>query len=52
VAQAYSSVSGAVAMALRQTSYITALRQFLQLLAGQAVIEGVILESADTPLLQ
>ena len=51
-AQAYTSVSGAVAMALRQTSYITALRQFLQLLAGQAVIEGVNLESADTPLLQ
>lgn len=51
-AQSFAEVSGAVAMALRQQSYITALRQRLQLLAGQAAIEGVELESAETPLVQ
>ena len=51
-AQTFDNVRGAVAMALRQQAFITALRQYLQLLAGKAVIEGVELESADTPLLQ
>ena len=51
-AQSFAEVSGAVAMALRQQSYITALRQRLQLLAGQAQIEGVELESSETPLVQ
>ena len=51
-AKAFDDVRGAVAMALRQQAYITALRQYLQLLAGKAQIEGVELESADTPLLQ
>ena len=50
--QPFDAVSGAVAMALRQKSYVTALRQFLRLLAGQADIEGVAIEAADTPLLQ
>ena len=49
-AQSFAEVSGAVAMALRQQTYITALRQRLQFLAGLAVIEGVELESAETPL--
>ncbi|MCB2040906.1 MAG: peptidylprolyl isomerase [Rhodoferax sp.] len=48
----YAAVRGAVAMALRQHSFVTALRQYLQLLAGQAHIVGVDLEAADTPLVQ
>ena len=52
VAQAFEAVSGAVTMSLRQQAYVTALRQFLQLLAGEAVVEGVELDAADTPLLQ
>ena len=52
VAQSFESVRGAVAMALRQQAYVTALRQFLRLLAGQAAVEGVELEAADTPLVR
>ena len=52
VIQAFEAVHGAVAMALRQTSYVTALRQYLSLLAGQARIIGVELDAADMPLLQ
>lgn len=51
-AQAFEAVRGAVAMALRQQTYVTALRQYLQLLAGQAEVVGVELDSADTPLVQ
>ena len=50
--QSFESVRGAVAMALRQTSYVTALRQYLSLLAGQAVLHGVDLDAVDTPLVQ
>ena len=50
--QSYESVQGAVAMALRQTSYVTALRQYLSLLAGDALVEGVDLDAADSPLVQ
>jgi peptidyl-prolyl cis-trans isomerase C len=39
-------------MALRQQTYVTALRQCLQLLAGQATVEGVDLDAAQTPLVQ
>ena len=49
---AFESVRGAVAMALRQQAFVTALRQYLQLLAGEAVIDGVDLDHADTPLVQ
>jgi peptidyl-prolyl cis-trans isomerase C len=49
---AFESVRGAVALALRQQTFITALRQYLQLLAGEAAIEGVQLDSADMPLVQ
>jgi len=52
VAQPFESVRGAVAMALRQQVYVTALRQYLRLLAGDAAVEGVDLEAADTPLVQ
>lgn len=51
-AQSYESVRSAVAMALRRQSYVTALRQYLRLLAGDAAIEGVDLEAAETPLVQ
>jgi len=50
--QSFASVRGAVAMALRQQTYVTALRQCLQLLAGQASVEGVDLDAAQTPLVQ
>lgn len=52
VVQAFASVHGAVAMALRQKAYVTALRQYLSLLAGEAMIEGVDLTAAETPLVQ
>jgi peptidyl-prolyl cis-trans isomerase C len=50
--QPFETVRGAVAMSLRQKTYVTALRQYLRLLAGQASVEGVELETAGTPLLQ
>lgn len=52
VAQAYEAVRGAVVMAMRQQTFITTLRQYLQLLAGQAVIVGVDMETEETPLVQ
>jgi peptidyl-prolyl cis-trans isomerase C len=39
-------------MALRQKTYVTALRQYLNQLAGQAEIVGVAIDAADTPLVQ
>jgi len=52
VAQPFESVRGAVEMALRQQAFVTALRQYLSLLAGAATVEGVELEAADTPLVR
>ena len=52
LAQPFEAVRGAVAMALGQQTYVTALRQYLQVLAGSAVVEGVDLEAANTPLVQ
>jgi peptidyl-prolyl cis-trans isomerase C len=52
VAQPFDIVRDAVEMALRQQAYVTALRQYLCLLAGQAAVEGVALEAAGTPLVQ
>ena len=52
VPQPFEAVRGAVAMALRQQAWVTALRQCLQLLAGEARVEGVDLDAADTPLVQ
>jgi len=49
---AYEAVRSAVAQALRQQAFATALRQYLQLLAGQAELQGVELEAAATPLVQ
>jgi len=51
-AQAFESVQGAVRMALKQQSFVTALRQYLLVLAGAAEIVGVDLEGAETALVQ
>jgi len=52
VAQPFDAVRGAVAQSLRQQAYVTALRQYLRVLAGQGAVEGVDLDSAETPLVQ
>jgi peptidyl-prolyl cis-trans isomerase C len=52
VQPAFETVHAAVAQSLRQQSFATALRQYLQLLAGQARVEGVDLDAAATPLVQ
>ncbi len=49
-APAFDSVRGAVAVSLRRQFFVTALQQYLKLLAGKAAIEGVELDAADTPL--
>ncbi len=51
-AQPFEVVHGAVAMKLKQQTYVTALRQYLSLLGAQAHIEGVDLDCAETPLVQ
>lgn len=48
----YESVRAAVRQTLERQAYATALRQYLQVLAGQARLEGVDLDAADTPLVQ
>lgn len=48
----FEIVRPAVAQALRQQAWATALRQYLQLLAAAAVIHGVALDAAATPLVQ
>jgi len=50
--QPFEAVAGAVAMSLRQQAYVTALRQYLRLLAGEASVAGVDLDAAESPLLQ
>lgn len=50
--QSFEAVRGAVAAALHQQAYVTALRQYLQLLSGEAAIVGVDLDAAATPLVQ
>jgi peptidyl-prolyl cis-trans isomerase C len=52
VAQPFHAVRAPVANALRQQAFVTALRQYLSLLAGAARLEGVELDAADTPLVQ
>lgn len=52
IAQPFEAVHGAVRMSLRQQTYVTALRQYLQLLAGKAEIFGVDVQAATTPLVQ
>ena len=48
----YESVRGAVQHALRQQTWVTALRQCLQLLAADADVQGVTLDEAQSPLVQ
>ena len=52
VAQSFDAVRGAVAMSLRQQAFVTALRQYLLVLAREAQIVGVDLDAANTPLVQ
>ena len=49
---AFETVRGAVAAALQQQGFVTALRQYLRLLAGAAEVEGVDLDGAASPLVQ
>lgn len=48
----FNEVRQAIAQRLRQQTWTSALRQYLQLLAGQAVLEGVAIEGSATPLVQ
>jgi peptidyl-prolyl cis-trans isomerase C len=48
----FEAVQSAVALALERQRYATALRQYLQLLAGQSRIEGVDLQASSDPLVQ
>ena len=52
VVQSFESVRGTVANTLRQQAFVTALRQYLCVLAAAATVEGVALEAAETPLVQ
>jgi len=49
---AFEDVRQAIALTLRQQAWVNALRQYLQLLAGSAEVEGVQLDAADSPLVQ
>jgi len=49
---AYEEVASAVRQALAQQAFATALRQYLQQLAGRADVQGVDLDAAATPLVQ
>lgn len=48
----YEAVADAVRQSLERQAYATALRQYVQLLAGRAQLEGVALDGAATPLVQ
>ncbi|MBP6751370.1 MAG: peptidylprolyl isomerase [Alicycliphilus sp.] len=50
--QAFDQVRASIALVLRQQAWVNALRQYLQLLAGSAEVEGVQLDAADSPLVQ
>ena len=45
-------MQASIALVLRQQAWVNALRQYLQLLAGSAEVEGVQLDAADSPLVQ
>lgn len=49
---AFEEVRDRIAVELSQQSRARALHQYMQLLAGQALVEGVALEGAGTPLVQ
>lgn len=48
----YAQVRDRIAMELAQRSRATALHQYIRVLAGKAMVEGVELEAAETPLVQ
>ena len=48
----FEAVRASVRQTLAQQAFATALRQYLQQLAGAARVEGVALEATDTPLVQ
>lgn len=48
----FEDVRAAVALTLRQQAWVNAMRQYLQVLAGNAELEGVSLDAAETPLVQ
>lgn len=49
---AFEEVRGSVAARLRRQAWAGALRQYLQVLAGAARLEGVTLDRVETPLVQ
>ncbi len=49
---AFEDVHQAIALRLRHQTWSNALRQYLQVLAGKAHLEGITLDAADTPLVQ
>ncbi|MCC6869456.1 MAG: peptidylprolyl isomerase [Burkholderiales bacterium] len=48
----FEAVRAAVAATLERQAFVTALRQYLQVLAGAATLEGVDLDATATPLVQ
>jgi peptidyl-prolyl cis-trans isomerase C len=50
--QPFEAVRGAVALALRQQAWVTALRQYLRVLAARHPVDGVALDAVDSPLVQ
>ncbi|MCE3270624.1 MAG: putative peptidyl-prolyl cis-trans isomerase, PpiC-type [Ramlibacter sp.] len=49
---AFDEVRERIAIDLAQQARATALHQYIRMLAGQAVVEGMELEAADSPLMQ
>jgi peptidyl-prolyl cis-trans isomerase C len=52
VQQPFEAVKSPVRLAMRQQAYVTALRQCLKVLAGNAAVQGVDLDAAESPLVQ
>ncbi len=52
VLPAYEELASTIRQRLQHQTHATALKQYMQLLVGQAKIEGVELESAQSPLVQ
>ena len=48
----YDEVAASIRQRLQHQSRATALRQYMRLLVGQAKVEGIELEGADSPLVQ
>lgn len=49
---AYEDVADSIRLRLRHQARATALRQYMRLLVGQAKVEGIELDGADSPLVQ